>query len=254
MSDRLIDDYLRELKVSAWIVQLTPAETAELQNEVRERIEQELDAAGNRDEETVYRVFDKLGAPGDQLTRTRDGAASNGSETFVAGLTPVARLQSRLRRHGWGLAEIGALVLLIAGPFLLWWIGPIFGIILVRMAAERWSDRSMRVATTIVAALFSVQVLITLTAFVFVLINGGSLLFELQRIASRVMPIGEGGPGIFGGSGGLLGLLSRSPFEIMLILLAPIAGVSSGIYLALSPRYRRKRSRCLRPSPHESGG
>jgi hypothetical protein len=48
--------------------------------------------------------------------------------------------------------------------------------------------------------------------------------------------------------------LSRSPLEIILVLLAPIAGLSAGIYLALSPRYRRKRSRCLRTSAGDGAG
>ena len=248
MSDRLIDDYLRELKVSAWIVQLTPAETLELQNQARERIEGELDAAGNRDEETVYTVFDKLGAPGDMVALWRDGGATSGTQAVESAPWPVARLQSRMRRHGWGVAEIAALVLLIAGPFLLWWLGPIFGIIVLRMATERWSDRAMRLATGVVVGLFSVQAVITLSALVVAMINGGSLLTELQQVLSSGIPVGAAGPGIFPTTEAWAGLLSHSPFEIMLILLAPVAGLSTGIYLALSPRYRRKRTRCWRPS------
>jgi hypothetical protein len=253
ISEQLIADYVRELRVSAWIVQLTAEQTAELENEVRERIARELDAAGSRDEETVYRVFDELGAPGDMVARWRGDAPSTRVRAIETASDPVTSFRSLLQRHGWGLAEIAALILLMAGPFLIWWIGPIFGIILVRAATNRWSDRSMRVATAVVAVLFSVQALFSLGLFVAVVVGGGSAAIELQRIVA-MLGTGAGPLGFFPPTGASAALLSRSPLEIILVLLAPIAGLSAGIYLAMSPRYRRKRSRCLRTSAGDGAG
>ena len=62
MSDRLIDDYIHELKVAAWVRQLSPAQTADLENEARKRIGQSLAAEGNQDQGTVYRVLDRMGS------------------------------------------------------------------------------------------------------------------------------------------------------------------------------------------------
>jgi hypothetical protein len=235
MSDQLIDDYVRDLRVSAWIRQLPAPRTKALENEVRERIAGELAAAGNRDEATVNSVLDRMGPPSEFVAQ-QDAAPVDGAHRAInTVLTPVARLRFMLAARGWGAAEIGGLLLLIVGPFLLWWIGPILGIILVRGWSDRWSERAEHKTTVVVFSLLTVQAILAIGLFFYVLAIGGPLGEQLQRVMSNFGPgaILSGldnpaglGPGLFwlriGGG-----------------LLAPIAGVVGGVYLALSPRVRR---------------
>ena len=156
-ADQLIANYVHDLRVSAWIRQLPPAQTADLEKEVRATIAAQLAAAGKRDEATIYGVLDRLGPAGEIVARHSDAPPSDRRRTINNALAPVARGRAILRARGWGAAEIGSLLLLILGPFYLWWIGPIFGIILVRMAAGRWSHRSTHIATLVVVWLFAAQ-------------------------------------------------------------------------------------------------
>jgi hypothetical protein len=236
LSDHLIAHYLRELRVSAWIRQLPAAETAELENEVGATIAAALAAAGNREEATVNGVLDRLGPAGDIVAQHCAAAPSDVRRAINTALTPVTRVRAILRSRGWGAAEIGGLLLLIAGPFYLWWVGPIFGISLVRLAADRWAHRVTHIATVVVVALFTVQALMALAVFALVMMRGGSAADDLMEIFLVFGP--GGGSGLVPPSGTAAGLSSLSPFEMMFILPAFLAGLSSGIYLALSPRYR----------------
>src|SRR3954447_13909683 len=112
MSDQLIDDYLHELKVSAWIRRVPAPRTAALENEVRERIAAELTATGKRDEATVYGVLDRLGPPSDFVAQEDARSATGADRAMHIVLTPAARLQFMLASRGWGVAEIGSLLLL----------------------------------------------------------------------------------------------------------------------------------------------
>lgn len=238
MSDQLIDEYLRELKVSAWIRQLSPSQTADLENEVGASIASSLAAAGNREEATVFSVLDRLGSPGDIVDKRYARPPSGARRTINSALAPVPRVRATMRSHGWGAAEIGGLFLLIVGPFLLWWIGPIFGILLVRAGAERWSDRTMHIATVVVGVLFLIQALMALALFASVMTNGGSA--ELQQVLSAFARGGLTGGGLVPPTGTFAGLASLSLEQIVVALPAPLAGLSSGIYLAFSRRYRRQ--------------
>lgn len=230
MSDQLIDDYVRDLRVSAWIRQLPPPRTAALERDVRERIAAALTAAGNNDEATVYGVLDRLGPPGD-IVAQRDDAPTNGADRAIgAVLAPLSRFRIMLAARGWGVAEIGGLLLLLVGPYILWWIGPIFGIILVRAAANRWSQRATHYATVVVFALLTVQAVIALALIAYVLIDGGSLAYELQRVMSGLALHALSDTSAASGPLSVLRFIGAS--------LAPIAGLVSGIYLALSPRFR----------------
>lgn len=238
MSDQLIDDYLHELKVSAWVRQLPKDETAALESAIRDKIDSELNAAGNRDESTVYDVLDRMGPAADIVGKSDRVSPTGWRSTYTAVLEPVARLEFKLAARGWGLAEIGGLLLLIVGPFLLWWVGPIFGIILVRSAADRWSDRAEHRATVIVFALLAVQTLLALAILVYAIVTGGSALDQLQRI------LASAGPGTFQGplNPPTPGSASSGPLYALRMvgsLLPFIAGIVSGVYLALSPRIRR---------------
>jgi hypothetical protein len=239
MSDQLIDDYLHELKVSAWIRRVPAPRTAALENEVRERIAAELTATGKRDEATVYGVLDRLGPPSDFVAQEDARSATGADRAMHIVLTPAARLQFMLASRGWGVAEIGSLLLLIVGPFIVWWVGPIFGIILARAKTDRWSDRATHVATVIVFSALAVQVVVALTVFVLVLIATGSEADELRGLLSAIspghLPLGP----LFTSSDTSVAAGPLFVVRILVGLLAPIAGVSSGIYLALSPRYRR---------------
>ncbi|HEY7023823.1 MAG TPA: hypothetical protein VH371_02545 [Candidatus Limnocylindrales bacterium] len=235
MSDKIIDDYLHELRVSAWVRQLPEQQAQALEHQTREKIAADLVAAGNRDEETVYGVLDRLGPAADIVGKGDQTSPTGYRSTLNKVLAPIARLESKLRARGWGLAEIGGLLLLIVGPFLLWWIGPIFGILLIRYAANRWSDHAEHRATQIVFGLLGVQVLLNFVLILYVLVTGGSLLTQLQGVLSSFTPgrLGNSlGPSF--DTGGPLSFV-----QIVGALLAPAAGLLSGFYLALSPRFRR---------------
>ena len=239
-SDQLVAEYLRDLRTSAWIRQLSPAQSAELERKVRARIDAALAAAGNREEATVYGVLDRLG-PAADIVGQQDVAPSSAAQRSInTALAPVTRVRATLRVHGWGLAELGGLLLLILGPYFLWWIGPIFGILLVRARAERWSDRSMHVASMVVGLLFLLQALMSLALFGYALVAGGSALGELQRILYAAYPTGLAGAGLVPPAGTPGGLGSLSLGQIIIALPAPIAGLSAGLYLAFSRRYRRQ--------------
>jgi len=232
-ADQLVADYLRELKVSAWMRQLPRSEAEALENDVRAKIAAALDAADGRDEATVQEVLDRLGSPSTFVSGLVDQPRSGLRGALDGVLAPFVRLRDV---HGWGLAEICGLLLLIVGPFYVGWIGPIFGIILVRAAADRWSDRVEHRATVVVASLFGLQVVIAL-ALIGIMLTGGGLLGEqLWELFSLVglgrandSPINLPSPG----GAGLL-----TPVEIIVAAPAFIAGIGSGIYLALSPRHR----------------
>ena len=235
MADGLIDDYLHEVKVAAWVRQLSPAQTAELESEARGRIDQSLVAEGNQDQETVYRVLDRLGSATEFVAQHGAPPPSALRQATSRVLAPVTGTQAMLRQRGWGLAEIGGLLLLIVGPFLLWWLGPIFGILLIRYAAERWSDRRMRTATTVVFALLAVQAVMAIVLFVLAL--GGAL--PGNDFQLLVTLLGGNSPGSAPTTvTGVPWLSPSTPLEFIVMLPAPLAGVSTGLYLALSPRHR----------------
>lgn len=234
-SEQLIEDYLRELRVSAWNRQLPRSKTVALLDEVRLDIQATLDEAGDRDEATVYRVLDRLGAPGDIVAKVTARPRSNIQRAADTALAPILRLRDAFREHGWGLAELGALLLLIPGPFILWWIAPVFGIILVRVAANRWSDQTTHRATNFVVAVFAVQVVMAVCVLLYVLTLGGPFDVEISKVFTSFHP-GIGGLSplspFLGGAGPL------SPLQILLASPPFVAGIASGIYLALSPRQR----------------
>lgn len=237
MSDQLIAEYLRELKVSAWIRQLSPAQTSDLENEVGATIAAALTVAGKRNEATVYGVLDRLGPPGEIVAQQHVAPPSGARQVLNTAFAPVTRVRATLLLHGWGVAEIGGLFLPIVGPFLLWWIGPIFGMLIVRAGANRWSDRTMHIATVVVGVLFLVQALMALVLFASLITNGGSA--ELQQVLSAFARGGFTGGGLAPPTGTSAGLGSLSLAQIVVALPAPLAGLSAGIYLALSPRHRR---------------
>jgi hypothetical protein len=239
MSDQLIDDYLHELKVSAWIRRLPAPRTAALENEVRERIAAELAATGKHDEATVYAVLDRLGPPSDFVADEDSTPAAGADRAMHTVLTPVARLHFTLASRGWGVADIGSLLLLIVGPFILWWIGPIFGIILVRTKSDRWSDHATHVATVIVFTALAIQAVVALAVFALVLIARSSDVDALRGLLSAMTPGHLRLGPLFTSTDTSVAVGPLFVVRIVVGLLAPIAGVSSGIYLALSPRYRR---------------
>ena len=239
-SEQLVAEYLRDLRTSAWIRQLSPAQSADLEREVSADIDAALAAAGNRDDATVYGVLDRLGPAGDIVGQQYAPPPSAARRSLNTALAPVSRLRATLRVRGWGLAEIGGQLLLIVGPFILWWIGPIFGILLVRARAERWSDRTMHFATMVVGLLFVLQALISLALFAYALIVGGSALGELQRILYAAYPTGLAGAGLVPPAGASGGLGTLTLGQIVIALPAPLAGLVAGIYLAFSQRYRRQ--------------
>ncbi len=234
-SDPLIEDYLRELRVSAWNRRVPRPQAANLENEVRASIDAELAEAGDRDVETVLRVLDRLGPPSAFVADLTDAPPTESRRLIDTLMTPITRVRGLFEAYGWGWADIGALLLLIAGPFYLWWIGPIFGIILVRAAANRWAPKATHRATAVVVWLFAAQVIISVGLFVIVLAIGGPLAEQLQRIFSNFALGGAGRSPLAPGFGGDEPL---SPVQLLMASPAYVAGGVSGVYLALSPRYR----------------
>jgi len=230
MSDRLIEDYVRQLRTSAWIRHVPKARSEAIEDDVRARIAGELAKAGSRDEATVYRVLDRLGPASDIVAaQTSSPAGARGVIGLV--LMPIERARLLLDVHGWGIGEIGGLLLLMVGPFLLWWIGPLFGILLLHYAADRWSPQTMRRATKIVFVLLAVQGVAALVLLIYVVLTTGIDAEWTRRLMSDLSP------------SQLLKLaaVDNVPLFLMRLVgafLAPIAGIVSGVYLLLSPRYR----------------
>ncbi len=238
VADQLIDNYLHELRVSAWNQRLSAADTDALEIEVRAGIDASLNAEGTRTKATVYRVLDRLGPASDIVTRKLAAPRSSARQRLDTALAPLVRMRTILRQYGWGAAEIVGLLLLILAPFYFWWIGPIFGIILVRLAANRWSHHATHIATVVVVVLFAVQVVIGL-GLVAIVLSGGLQSENFQRVFSIFAPSAIfHGAGLTPPTGTIPAPESISLMEIAVILPAPLAGVVAGVYLALSPRHR----------------
>jgi hypothetical protein len=234
-SDRLIAVYLRELKVAAWNRGVPSSQTATLQRDVRSQIDSALAEAGARDEATVYGVLDRLGPPIAFVERLSAAPRSAKQRALDTLLTPLTRVKALMTQRGWSWAEIGGLALLVIGPFVLWWLGPLFGISLVHYATNRWSDQAKRRATRFIGAMFAVQVLIVIGLLVFVVIEGGPLARLFDQVLSHFwlrFGMRGGVPMILVGGG------EMSPLQILMASPLYLAGVGSAIYLALSPRYR----------------
>lgn len=217
MTDRLIAEYLGRLDAAAW--PLPPSRRSELNAEVSDHIETALSEAGNTDEPTVRNVLDRLGRPEDIVAAEMDASSGGWPPTGVPGGNPAQpSLFAQAAARGWGGVEIAAVLLLTAGALLLWFIGPIIGVV-VAWFSERWTVREKRVATALIL---------------------GSLVVELVLIGV-FMSSAFGGFGGFGGSGfpfggtslGLLGLVALAAG-----LLPLLAGLGAGLYLALALRYR----------------
>ena len=239
-SDQLIADYLRELKVSTWVRGIPSSQAKALEKEVRSKIEAALADEAGRDDATVYQVLDRLGPPVAFVERLTPPLRSPAQQVIDTVLSPVTRVRAMLASRGWGLAEIGALLLLVAGPFVLWWIGPLFGIALVRVAANRWPAAVTRRATVFVAVMLGLQFVIAAALFAFVLPNRTGLLFHpfWVRIGDYVDWLNPGGPG------------SLSLLELLIIFPAFIAGIGSAIYLVLSRRHRPAPSGSVATEPN----
>jgi hypothetical protein len=228
------------VKVSTWVRSVPSSQASALLNEVRARIEAALAEEGARDEATVYQVLDRLGPPVGFVERLALTPRSPAQQVIDTVLAPVTRARAVLASRCWGFAEIGALLLLVVGPFVLWWLGPLFGIALVRVAADRWSAAVTKRATVFVAVMLAVQFVIAVALFAFVLPNRMELLF--QPLWVRVGPFDDW---LTPGGAGSLSLI-----ELLIISPAFIAGIGSAIYLARGRRYRPPASGSVAVEPN----
>jgi hypothetical protein len=244
-SHRLIADYLRELQVSTWVRGVPSSQARALQDEVRSKIDTALAAAGDRDEATVFRVLDRLGPPVafvEALAATPRSPAQRLIDTVT---TPIRGTRAKLASRGWGMAEIGALLLLAVGPFLLWWLGPIFGIIVVRVAAGRWPADVTKRTTAFIAVMLALQAVISVALFVAAYMQGGSVAAQLQQLFLMFDPNVSTGTGLVPGRLG-----SLSPIEMLIVAPAYVAGIGSAIYLARGRRYRPAPSGSVAVEPN----
>jgi hypothetical protein len=236
MSDRLIDDYLKDLRVSAWIRQVPKPRVTALEQQTRERIDAALADAGNRDDATVYGVLDRMGPAGEIVAREEAPAPTGSQRVLNTLLLPLTRLRFTLAARGWGAAEIGTLVLLMVGPFFLWWVGPVFGIILMRSRADRWSDRAEHFATVLVFGLIALHTVVALALMASAMFVPGPLGDDLQRLLKMLAPtalLREGFDPLVYPTGPMFVL------AVVVGALPMIGGIVSGVYLWLSPRVRR---------------
>lgn len=150
-ADALVRDYLGRLEAAAW--PLAADRRGELLAEVREHIESALDDAGTRDEVTARNVLERLGAP-EEIAAAE--AESGGRPVWTQ--PPPGGAD---RRAGWGLVEVGAILLLTVGAIFLPIVGPLIGLVLVWLSTQ-WTTRQKWIATLIVVILLFLPVLLVL--------------------------------------------------------------------------------------------
>jgi HAAS domain-containing protein len=218
MTDALISEYLGRLDAAAW--PLSPTRRSELTAEVREHIERALLEAGSRDETTVRNVLDRLGRPEDIVAAEAEApSASAQPPTWDAVSHAATSWMAQAASRGWGGLEIAAVLLLTLGALLLWWVGPIVGIV-VAWFSERWTRAEKRVATVTVLGLGLVQLVVLAVLF------AGAF--------SSFPGFGSGGFSPFSPSGfGMMGLAA-----LLSAVLPLVAGLGVGVYLAIALQRR----------------
>lgn len=219
MADALISDYLGRLEAASW--PLPPTRRGELTAEVREHIDRALLEAGNRDETTVRNVLDRLGRPEDIVAAEAEATgAAHERPAWSAASQTASSWMAQAAARGWGGLEIAAVLLLTLGALLLWWVGPIIGIV-VAWFSERWTSAEKRVATITVVGLGLLQLVLLGVIFAgafsgFSGVSGGGF----SPFAPRDF--------------GLIGLLA-----LLGAVLPLLAGIGAGVYLAVALQRRR---------------
>jgi uncharacterized membrane protein len=140
----LVEQYLSRLETASHA--LSGRRRAELLAEVRDHISAALAEAGTADEATVRNLLDRLGDP-EEIVAVEDADAGRmaaleltAAGTAAAGTLAPARF---------GVIEVLALVLLVAGAWIIPFIGAMVGLIFV-WASTRWRQREKVIATAIV--------------------------------------------------------------------------------------------------------
>jgi hypothetical protein len=137
----LVRDYLGRLHAAGW--GLEPARREELLAEVREHIDEALRAeraAGNDGEVVVRNILERLGLPEEIVRAESEGQPYVAHSALPPGYAPTgvpgqqggADVSTRL----WGPVEIAAVLLLSVGSFVLPFVGPIIGIVLVWVSTQ----------------------------------------------------------------------------------------------------------------------
>jgi hypothetical protein len=219
MTDALISEYLGRLDAAAW--PLSPTRRSELTAEVREHIERALAEAGSRDETTVRNVLDRLGRPEDIVAAEAESPGASGQPpAWGAASHAATSWMAQAASRGWGGLEIATVVLLTLGALLVWWVGPIIGIVLAWFS-DRWTRSEKRTATVTVLGLGLAQLLVLVVLF------AGAF--------SSFPSFGSGGFSPFAPSGfGLIGLAA-----ILSAVLPLVAGFGVGVYLAVALQRRQ---------------
>ena len=151
--DVVVRDYLGRLEAAAW--PLPVARRAELIGEVREHIDAAMSEAGNRDEVTIRNILERLGPPEEIVAAE--------AESGVAAALPIGGrpVSAAVGSSPWGAVEIIALLLLTLGAIFLPFVGPVLGLVFV-WASTEWTRRAKLIATTIVAVLLLLPILLLL--------------------------------------------------------------------------------------------
>ncbi len=166
-----VAEYLGRLEAAAGV--LPAGRREELVVEIRGHLQEAL-SAGPGDEPAVRGVLDRLGTPEDIVAAEQDAAPPGGREAgrgapvppgtsgYPPGLPALpAHPPGQPGPAGcWTPVEVGAVLALTVGAFVLPVIGPLLGLVLVWMSA-RWAVRD-KVIATVLAGLQAVAVVIAL--------------------------------------------------------------------------------------------
>jgi len=156
--EQIVDEYLRRLEQAA--ARLPADQRAELVLQIREHV----DAACERDgssEAAVRTILDRLGDPADIV------AGESGEIPQPLAPPPVVTKPSP-----WGVLEVLAVVLLIAGSFVIPVVGPIAGLCCAWLST-RWTRGEKWVASL----LFAPTVLLLLMVLAFPILMRAGMLF-----------------------------------------------------------------------------
>jgi hypothetical protein len=142
----LVRDYLGRLHAAGW--GLEPARREELVAEVRDHIDEAQRAeraAGNEGEVVVRNILERLGPPEDIVRAEAEGQPYDAPPVPPPNYAPVGvsgqpggPATTNAAPTPWGPVEIAAVLLLSVGSFVLPFVGPMAGVVLVWVSSQ-WS-------------------------------------------------------------------------------------------------------------------
>lgn len=145
----LVRDYLDRLALAG--AHLPPWRRDELVRDIAAHVDDAVAARPDAEADLAVRdALDRLGAPEAVVAAEASSAPATATATATATAPTAAAppLHPPTAPSPWGGLEVAAVVLLVAGPFVLWVVGPLVGLVLA-WASQRWTRREKLVATGI---------------------------------------------------------------------------------------------------------